>query len=463
MKTTRIRAIDALRGIAIIGMVLCSTIGFNSGLPAWMFHAQTPPPSYEFNPSIAGLTWVDLVFPFFIFSMGAAFPFAMRKKLDSGTRPWKMILSLLRRWLTLTAFAIALGNIYANHASSAPVWSINLINIAFWFSLALSLVQIRQDPMDKGLRRWRGRIVNLCGLVLTVLLFVLRRFWLGLPFDIHSNDIIMLILANLSFFGGLAWMISANSLLLRMALVLIAVAFKAVDSFAPALLGFVPDCGAVSWFFQWDFLQYLVIAITGSAVGDLLLRERQSPDSWNIRSVISAFIALAAVIFQLWALSARFVRLDMIVSLALALIFIVLNLGNRGFYTRIAYLGFIFLLLGIDMDPLDGGITKDYCNLSYLLTTCGASALVTAFLMMLERNFGLEMKLLCGCGQNPMAAYTITTLLTVPLLSLCALMPHIYSLAEGSVFWGLMQGIFLTALMVLLTNLLSRRKFFLRS
>ncbi|MDD6508828.1 MAG: DUF5009 domain-containing protein, partial [Bacteroidales bacterium] len=107
MKKGRVYSIDALRGLAIIGMVLCSAIGFNSGLPAWMFHAQTPPPTYEFNPSIAGLTWVDLVFPFFIFSMGAAFPFAMRRRLDSGMRPWKMMLQLLRRWLTLTAFAIA--------------------------------------------------------------------------------------------------------------------------------------------------------------------------------------------------------------------------------------------------------------------------------------------------------------------------------------------------------------------
>ena len=88
---------------------------------------------------------------------------------------------------------------------------------------------------------------------------------------------------------------------------------------------------------------------------------------------------------------------------------------------------------------------------------------MTAFLMMLERHFGLKMKMLCGCGKNPMAAYTITGLLTVPLLSLCKLMPLIYSLAEGSIFWGLMQGIFLTALMVLLTNLLSRYKLFLRS
>ncbi len=80
----RISSIDILRGIAIIGMIFCANIGFNSGLPAWMFHAQTPPPTYAFDPAAAGLTWVDLVFPFFLFSMGAAFPLAMRKKFENG-------------------------------------------------------------------------------------------------------------------------------------------------------------------------------------------------------------------------------------------------------------------------------------------------------------------------------------------------------------------------------------------
>ena len=44
-QTNRIASIDLIRGIAIVGMVLCANIGFNSGLPAWMFHAQTPPPT----------------------------------------------------------------------------------------------------------------------------------------------------------------------------------------------------------------------------------------------------------------------------------------------------------------------------------------------------------------------------------------------------------------------------------
>ena len=71
---TRALALDALRGYAILTMVLSATVVYGI-LPAWMYHMQAPPPSHVFNPQLAGLTWVDLVFPFFLFSMGAAFPF----------------------------------------------------------------------------------------------------------------------------------------------------------------------------------------------------------------------------------------------------------------------------------------------------------------------------------------------------------------------------------------------------
>ena len=70
----RALTIDLLRGVAIIGMVLSGQILWNAELPAWMFHAQVPPPEFRFDPTVPGITWVDLVFPFFLFSMGAAFP-----------------------------------------------------------------------------------------------------------------------------------------------------------------------------------------------------------------------------------------------------------------------------------------------------------------------------------------------------------------------------------------------------
>lgn len=71
-------SIDALRGFAILTMILSGSIAYGDVLPAWMFHAQVPPPLHKFNATIPGITWVDLVFPFFLFSMGAAMPLALK-------------------------------------------------------------------------------------------------------------------------------------------------------------------------------------------------------------------------------------------------------------------------------------------------------------------------------------------------------------------------------------------------
>ena len=127
----RIITIDILRGITIFAMILCANIYFTN-LPAWMFHGQTPPPDFAFDPSVKGITWVDLVFPFFLFTMGAAFPLAMRKKLENGVSRWAITGSLVRRWITLTVFAIALGNAYSIWASPRPDIVKSIFKIALW-------------------------------------------------------------------------------------------------------------------------------------------------------------------------------------------------------------------------------------------------------------------------------------------------------------------------------------------
>jgi predicted acyltransferase len=64
----RLESLDALRGFAILTMVLSGSIAFGGVLPGWMYHAQVPPPKHVFDPTHPGITWVDLVFPFFLFS-----------------------------------------------------------------------------------------------------------------------------------------------------------------------------------------------------------------------------------------------------------------------------------------------------------------------------------------------------------------------------------------------------------
>ena len=86
----RAYALDALRGYAIITMVLSATVAWNS-LPGWMYHAQTPPPDRAFDASLSGITWVDLVFPFFLFAMGAAFPFSIKIRFEKGDTKLRLV------------------------------------------------------------------------------------------------------------------------------------------------------------------------------------------------------------------------------------------------------------------------------------------------------------------------------------------------------------------------------------
>lgn len=81
-------------------MVLSGVIPRNT-LPAWMYHAQLPPPTHAFNPNLPGLTWVDVVFPLFLFSMGAAIPLALSRRLATGWDTKRIFLSILQRGFLL--------------------------------------------------------------------------------------------------------------------------------------------------------------------------------------------------------------------------------------------------------------------------------------------------------------------------------------------------------------------------
>jgi len=452
-KNGRIASIDIIRGIAIVGMVLCANIGFNSGLPAWMFHAQTPPPTYAFNPEVAGITWVDLVFPFFLFPLGAALPFAMRKRLENGMSRWQVAGSLVKRWLILTLFALVLGNAYAIRGSVQPVWQQDLMFPGIWVAMFLALVQRL------------GTVINLCGVGLLALAGVVSAKWFGITPDKGRCDIIIMILANIAIWGGLIWMLTKDNIRLRWLVFLLVAAFKALDSYVPEALSIIPSCDKVSWFFTWDWLQYLLIVIPGSVVGDLILKHSRSGESVQLdsRDVAAGFIALAAVLVQLWGLFTRNVLADFIISAVLAGGFIGLTCKRKNVYTQTAWVGFGLMLAGIAFDPVDGGITKDYCNLSYVLTTGGMAALVTAFLLMLEFRFGVKGKFIAGVGQNPMLAYAVTNFLIGPILSLTGLLPMLYGLSEGSQFWGVAQGVIITLLMMGATYLFTRLKLFWRS
>ncbi len=453
----RIITIDILRGITIFAMILCANIGYQSDLPAWMFHGQTPPPTYEFNPDVPGITWVDLVFPFFLFTMGAAFPLAMRKRLDNGVSRWEVTGSLFRRWLTLTVFAIVLGNAYQIGASPRPAIIKGIFSLALWGVMFMSLVRLKDER--------KCRLMNNAGMFLLIVMAVLGTDYMGLKLSRWNSDIIIMILANIAIFGGLIWMFTKDNIRLRWLVLLFIIALKALSSYTPEVLSWVPSMASIGWFFSWGFLQYLVIAIAGSIVGDKLLDHSRSGEAAQIDTchIAAGIIALAAALVQLWGLFTRHIAADFIISAVLGLTFVLLTYRRRNVMTWLGYFGFAFMLVGIIFDPIDGGITKDHCNLSYMLTTTGMTALTGAFVLALELKWQIKGRGLSGCGQNPMLAYTVTNFLTGPILTMCGMTAWLDAISIGSPFWGVVRGLVFTLLMVAVTCFFTKKKLFWRS
>ena len=453
----RIITIDILRGITIFAMILCANIGYYSDLPAWMFHGQTPPPTYAFNPDVPGITWVDLVFPFFLFTMGAAFPLAMRKRLENGASRWEVTGSLFRRWLTLTIFAIVLGNAYQIGASARPDILKQIFSIALWGVMFMSLVRIKDEK--------KGRLINNAGMFMLVVMAFVGTDYMGLTLSRWNSDIIIMILANIAIFGGLIWMFTKDNMRLRWLVLLFIIGIKALASYTPEVLAWAPKFAGIGWFFSWSFMQYLVIAIAGSIVGDKLLEHSRSGAAVQIDGchLAAGVIALVAMLVQLWGLFTRHIVADFVISAMLGVAFAVLTWKRRNIMTWLGYFGFAFMLVGIIFDPIDGGITKDHCNLSYMLTTTGMTALTGAFVLALELKWQIKGRGLSGSGQNPMLAYTVTNFLTGPILTMCGVTAWLDAISVGSPFWGVVRGLVFTLLMVAVTCFFTKKKLFWRS
>src|ERR1700743_3226677 len=87
ISTERVVSIDAARGLVMFTMLFVNDLAGVSHeiVPAWMrhFHGRS------------GMTFVDQVFPGFLFIVGMSIPFALGSRLNKSEPGWKTFLHLL--------------------------------------------------------------------------------------------------------------------------------------------------------------------------------------------------------------------------------------------------------------------------------------------------------------------------------------------------------------------------------
>ena len=258
----RAHALDALRGYAIITMVLSAMEAF-SVLPRWMYHAQVPPPDHVFDPTIYGITWVDIIFPFFLFSMGAAIPLSLGRQHAKGESIMKLTWKTVQRWVKLTFFAIFIIHAFPFMLGYEQEWMRYAMPIFFFILLCLMFM-----PNPFGLSPYKARTITWSAYLVAVGFMLLQPYAGGAPFRLTDSDCIMLILANVSLTGSIIYLLTIGHPLRRLALLPFLVALFMAAHTANSWPALLIHTSWLPWLYLPAYQEYLLIIIPGTVAGE---------------------------------------------------------------------------------------------------------------------------------------------------------------------------------------------------
>lgn len=460
----RSHALDALRGYAIMTMVL-SAMEIFQVLPAWMYHAQVPPPDHVFNPSIFGITWVDLIFPFFLFSMGAAIPLSFRRQMGKGVSRGKLAWKSVVRWMKLTFFAIYCIHMYPFMMGySSPV----LCSLVPIMAFLLMFVLFMRNPFHLP-RMWE-RVVNCGAYAVAVAWLLLQPYSGGQGFSLHTADIIMLILAQVAVTGSVVYLLTIDRRWWRAAII-------------PVIMGLFMSAGTdgswqqwfihsspLPWLWQWSFQKYLIVIIIGTLAGDLLWDNlngnhaavgEQPRATAMLPGIGEALLSLTIIVANVVCLYNRWLVANVAISAAamMALLLLTRGGGDKAYWRQLVVMGSYLLVLGLCLEAYEGGIRKDNVTFSYMFVTAALAVFALLFFTIVcdhwhVRWVSLPLEL---TGKNPMVAYVAGSMVVIPVLSLLHLWQPFVA-ATSTPWLGFARGLLLTAMTVGVAILCSRKK-----
>jgi predicted acyltransferase len=106
----RIASLDALRGFDMFwiigGDAICRSLPAIKDVPLTRLLAR----QVEHNPW-AGFTFYDLIFPLFLFIIGAVMPFSLLKRADRGESKKRLYVHIVRRTLILILLGLVAGGL----------------------------------------------------------------------------------------------------------------------------------------------------------------------------------------------------------------------------------------------------------------------------------------------------------------------------------------------------------------
>ena len=125
---SRVLSIDVFRGIIIFTMVFVNELAGIANVPQWMKHLPA---------HVDGMTFVDLVFPAFLFIVGMSIPFAIQARINKGDSALEIFQHIALRSIGLMVIGVFMVNAESGYDATAMTLSISLWTLLMFISVLL--------------------------------------------------------------------------------------------------------------------------------------------------------------------------------------------------------------------------------------------------------------------------------------------------------------------------------------
>jgi heparan-alpha-glucosaminide N-acetyltransferase len=166
----RLVSIDVIRGLTMTMMIFVNELAGVRGLPWWNYHMKA---------EIDAMTYVDMVFPFFLFIVGLSMSLAIRHRLKKNPSLPVLWMHVALRTASLMVLGLILANADEGDASRM------IVNPAVWAILALTGAALfLNDYGESGRNATLHKGLRIFGVVLVVAMFAIFRH---APDDGHTS------------------------------------------------------------------------------------------------------------------------------------------------------------------------------------------------------------------------------------------------------------------------------------
>lgn len=281
--TARLASLDVLRGFDILVMMFVNDVAGVRAAPAWMKHIQPP--------NADGMTFVDVVFPAFLFIVGMAIPLALHRRMQTQATS-AVVRHVLARGIAL----LVIGVFMVNSGSASPdgllppaVWQ-----LLMYAGVVLTWVSIPDDFAASPRTRTMVRAAGIAVLLAAAVLFrgrgdpgliELRTSWWGI----------------LGLIGWAYMVACACYLAARGRVPLLGAGVVALYGlFCIDALGWLPDVPLLNVGSQLG--SHGALVLSGALAGEVLRRSGPAGLSHGVRiwlaGLYGALMALAAVLLH---------------------------------------------------------------------------------------------------------------------------------------------------------------------